>query len=1116
VNYLLPPDSDLKAQAAEALEAQQKIGSALNAALILDAGDMQPPRAEIVGRGRELSAAEPSLIVTGAAASKYFSRVHTLVSAKKIALETVTRDMSQYNEGCELTRMDLKIANRMAENLLYEAELWATVASSFGRPYPSRELDKAWRQTLFCQHHDAVTGCGTDIVFIDILDCLREAVEIAAKERDAALAALASTVAVPKEFHAPYLVFNSLPWRRDGVVRAWLDVEGDLDSLALVDRLGREIPYEVEHALLNSDDSVARILAMWAQKEMEAAGYDAVHFAPREIPRMPYIMEGPAPAWIENEFVRLSVDAHRGGGIVSLIDKESGKEFINQDHPQPGNDVMLLTEGAGDEPAWRLLTTGEKETGSEITATVTSMEGAVSSRLIVKSQGPGPCNRYQEIRIYRELPYIDCLTILENYQGRKRQVLEKDSKQVRDLYLLAFPLNLQGAIPVLEDRFYAKAYRKSYSAMEFFSSFNRWDSQHAMNSCHRWMDVSWTYLVRFLENKEEKASLAVGPSEAVIGQDKHRALRDRLIMHLARHGVTCTPRFAQNDPEPDRLFRQCSFSIGTAEENAYTHKLLEQNAAAKAYYEKGKKETGWVSLVVEDRPADSKAPPVPVFLFAGRTDALLAQSVEDMIRSTVAHRWDCPMTACFLSHPAIVEDFGLAVMNRGSILCSLEADQTLALALMHTAPYPSPQTPWNFDFAEKKNHVFQFRLMPHRGDWRLAEIPRRAMEYNHEPHVLRVQPQEGSLPAHKSFISIEPGNILVSAVKPQGFPEAEYRNPNREGLPIIARFYEAHGEESNLWLEYWQNLRSVKAVRIDEAPLNRKREVFREDQFIRALAHANEILTLQMDYKPEKGILAGNAKEPNPPCLARARYWRTNEGAAPMGFLPLSLSLRGDCRTNSISPETRALHFDLVVVNNSSSQGREGEAVLLTPPYWRAIPSKIKYRLQAGGYQITPLHLFFDGPERDGFLKAKTEYDGIALVDLAHIGRIPELDLSMTLTEEAFNIHLKNPFPYDISGFVSLIGPVESWPSSMAGEYSLSSLGSPKQNFSVPAGGDAEMAFPVTESPNRFGLHGDHHWLIIKLAAHYAIRYYHVRLDGGKSEGLGRILHPLYERLPNA
>ena len=58
---------------------------------------------------------------------------------------------------------------------------------------------------------------------------------------------------------------------------------------------------------------------------------------------------------------------------------------------------------------------------------------------------------------------------------------------------------------------------------------------------------------------------------------------------------------------------------------------------------------------------------------------------------------------------------------------------------------------------------------------------------------------------------------------------------------------------------------------------------------------------------------------------------------------------------------------------------------------------------------------------------------------------------------------------------------------------------------------DTTLVFSLTEMQNRFDISPDHHWMIVKLETHNSLRYYHVRMDGQPSEGLGRIICPPYE-----
>ena len=53
----------------------------------------------------------------------------------------------------------MKQGNRRSEQLLFEAELWASVAAlRAARPYPHDVLDDAWREVLLLQFHDILPG----------------------------------------------------------------------------------------------------------------------------------------------------------------------------------------------------------------------------------------------------------------------------------------------------------------------------------------------------------------------------------------------------------------------------------------------------------------------------------------------------------------------------------------------------------------------------------------------------------------------------------------------------------------------------------------------------------------------------------------------------------------------------------------------------------------------------------------------------------------------------------------------------------------------------------------------------------------------------------------------
>jgi alpha-mannosidase len=76
---------------------------------------------------------------------------------------------------------------------------------------------------------------------------------------------------------------------------------------------------------------------------------------------------------------------------------------------------------------------------------------------------------------------------------------------------------------------------------------------------------------------------------------------------------------------------------------------------------------------------------------------------------------------------------------------------------------------------------FQYALVPHRGNWRSAQVYRAGLEFNHPLLVRKLDRHAGRLPARWSLLEVSEPNIVVSAVKPG------------PGGAVIVRSYEAAG-----------------------------------------------------------------------------------------------------------------------------------------------------------------------------------------------------------------------------------------------------------------------------------------------------------------------------------
>ncbi|NMD46544.1 MAG: alpha-mannosidase, partial [Propionibacterium sp.] len=111
---------------------------------------------EMVARARRLADLEGSARVAWEHPDVFFARARAelpepAVWRGELYLE---RHRATYT-----TQHGMKQGNRRSEQLLFEAELWASVAAlGAGRPYPHDVLDDAWREVLLLQFHDILPG----------------------------------------------------------------------------------------------------------------------------------------------------------------------------------------------------------------------------------------------------------------------------------------------------------------------------------------------------------------------------------------------------------------------------------------------------------------------------------------------------------------------------------------------------------------------------------------------------------------------------------------------------------------------------------------------------------------------------------------------------------------------------------------------------------------------------------------------------------------------------------------------------------------------------------------------------------------------------------------------
>ncbi|MBE8989312.1 alpha-mannosidase [Nostoc sp. LEGE 12450] len=248
----------------------------------------------------------------------------------------------EFHRGCYTTHADQKRWNRRCENLLYEAELFATLATiSCGVTYPKVEIEAAWKQVLFQQFHDILPGSSITQVYTDALPQWQQVEQVGTKILQESLLAIASHITLsepPKPDSLPIFVFNSLNWQRSEVVSVALPTPQEWQ---IYDTSGKQLISQL------SEPSTLLFLAT----EIPPVGYRIFWLSPSSSPSsssppLPSLL----PDWIlENEFLRVVIDPDTGD-LSSVFDKTYERELLSG----AGNQLQAFKDSGQYWDAWNI------------------------------------------------------------------------------------------------------------------------------------------------------------------------------------------------------------------------------------------------------------------------------------------------------------------------------------------------------------------------------------------------------------------------------------------------------------------------------------------------------------------------------------------------------------------------------------------------------------------------------------------------------------------------------------------------------------------------------------------------------------------------------------------
>lgn len=316
----------------------------------------------------------------------FFSTVEAQLEEGQIPV--ISGELNFNLEGCYVSESRIKFANRQGENALLDSEPIALLAHHLcGMEYPLTALNECWERAMFLQFHDILPGSGVRETYEHAQGLFQETLAETGMIKARSLRALAgkvdtsalaprrpdgddglgagagngaywtglSTLGAGASAGDPFVIFNPAPFVRDELVRVKIwDRSLPLRQAARMpepecgfvvrDSVGRVLPgqivdegtywghtfHEVAFPVAALPGLGYRAYTVEIGEAPQARGACYARETGRPIYGLEYMGQELAnPVVLGNEYLEMTVDA-RAGGIVSLVDKPSGLELVEE------------------------------------------------------------------------------------------------------------------------------------------------------------------------------------------------------------------------------------------------------------------------------------------------------------------------------------------------------------------------------------------------------------------------------------------------------------------------------------------------------------------------------------------------------------------------------------------------------------------------------------------------------------------------------------------------------------------------------------------------------------------------------------------------------------------
>ena len=274
-------------------------------------------------------------------------------SKEMIGRPTHRGEMQFIFEGCYTTVADIKAGNRNSENALYASEFFNTLRWLNGDKYPSEAFNDLWTTVTFNQFHDILPGSAINEANKEAVARYSEVIRKTTELRNNAFRKMADEVKFQTGLGQPVVAYNLQPFGRKAVVEAnvysheepvtakfasWGNYygsknikpvdkgQGNVPSVMVRDASGKIYPAQIVWGKSTPPGFTSKV--QFIVDNMPAGGYKTFYVdvtKPGESSEAIPFKDNT----FETDFFKIKFDMTTGG-IVSLFDKRSNKEYVKE------------------------------------------------------------------------------------------------------------------------------------------------------------------------------------------------------------------------------------------------------------------------------------------------------------------------------------------------------------------------------------------------------------------------------------------------------------------------------------------------------------------------------------------------------------------------------------------------------------------------------------------------------------------------------------------------------------------------------------------------------------------------------------------------------------------